>query len=683
MRGFAPLLTRVLRALPGCQAQPMMGRMRTARRLRGSALVVAPGIITIYLGFNAGGFFPLEPAVAAVALVVVLALQILLAEEPFAGLGRLGVIVIAAMTLLSVWTLVSAAWSHAAGRSLIEFDRALLYLFTLLSLASLARTAGGVRWLVRSLAVGACVVSGIALVTRVLPRVWPVRPTLHPERLSYPLTYWNTLGLLAALGFVLCFYLTTSEREPRAVRVLGAAALPALASTALFTYSRGAIAVAALALIVYVVLARPRALPAGALAVIAPTAVAVRVTYGADLLSSTHPATAPAVAQGHHVALALGLSVVASAGLRLLLLRLDTALVAARVPRPSRVSIAAAWTAALVTVVALTLALDVPSSIGKQYTRFVRGGNEINQKAHVRERLNDPSNDGRLALWRVAMDGYRSAPLHGSGAGTYEILWDAHRPYANDVTEGHSLYVETLGELGVVGLALLVVTLLGILVGLARRIRGPDRALYAVLFAAALAWAVRASFDWDWEMPAVSVWFFVFGAAALTRVGSRHRHRSLRVRPIGRAAAAIGLLVVAVTPVRVAVSQAHLDAATRAFDRGDCPATINAALSSNAAVASRPDPLELIAYCDVRLGRSALALTAIRGAVARDPQSWQLRYGMALVQASNGGDPRPDLRRARRLNPLEPLMHDALKNFRTGDRSRWPSLALESPIPVQ
>ena len=78
------------------------------------------------------------------------------------------------------------------------------------------------------------------------------------DRLSYPLTYWNALGLLAAVGTILCFHLTCSRAEPPAVRVLGAAAVPLLVTTLFFTFSRGAIAAGIVGLVAYVVIGRPR-----------------------------------------------------------------------------------------------------------------------------------------------------------------------------------------------------------------------------------------------------------------------------------------------------------------------------------------------------------------------------------------------------------------------------------------
>lgn len=61
-----------------------------------------------------------------------------------------------------------------------------------------------------------------------------------------------------------------------------------------------------------------------------------------------------------------------------------------------------------------------------------------------------------------------------------------------------------LGELGIVGLVLIVVPILVILGAFAWRARGPDRVAGAALLGAGVGWAVHAGIDWDWEMPAVT-----------------------------------------------------------------------------------------------------------------------------------------------------------------------------------
>ena len=68
-----------------------------------------------------------------------------------------------------------------------------------------------------------------------------------------------------------------------------------------------------------------------------------------------------------------------------------------------------------------------------------------------------------------------------------------------------------------VGFVLILVVVFGILIGLAARIRGPGRSLYAALFAVTLAWAIHQAVDWDWQMPAVTLGVFMLAGLALAR----------------------------------------------------------------------------------------------------------------------------------------------------------------------
>ena len=64
---------------------------------------------------------------------------------------------------------------------------------------------------------------------------------------------------------------------------------------------------------------------------------------------------------------------------------------------------------------------------------------------------------------------------------------------------------------------LILVVVIGMLAGLATRIRGPGRPLYAALFALTLAWAIHQAVDWDWQMPAVTLGIFMLAGLALAR----------------------------------------------------------------------------------------------------------------------------------------------------------------------
>ena len=666
--------------------QPRTQRRRRlvewTRGVPGAALLLLPGGLTAYLGFNAGGFFAGDTATATVVVCFALLLRVTLANEPLAGLGRLGVLAVGLLAAFAAWTLLSAAWSDAPARALIEFDRALLYLVLGLLFATIPRSTRCLRVMLWGFAGAAAVVCLVGLASRVLPDVVSAAPNgVSNERLAYPVTYWNALGMLAALGLLACFHIAAAEGEPRMTRVLGAAAVPGLAVTLFFTFSRGAIAVVVIALVAYAAVGRPRGLLSALVATVPPSVVALVVAYGADMLATENPTAPTAAGQADRVALVTGIAIAAAALLRLALVSVDARLSTVRVaPRARRALIGGSVAVLVLGATGGSLALDAPAKLERHYDRFVEG-REVRSSADARRRLTDPANNGRLDHWRVALDVSRDDRLKGHGAGTYEIAWAQERPVQFVVRDAHSLYIETLAELGIVGLALLGGALLVLLAGLVRHIRGPDRALYAALAAMAVAWLLRAGVDWDWEMPVITVWLFALGGAVLARPEDG---RSLLWRPPRLARIVIGLLVLALalTPALIYLSQHHIDRSAESFRRGDCTTAVDRALEATSVLSVWPEPFEILGYCDTRLGRPRLAVRAMEEAVERDPEAWELRYGLALVRAAARRDPRPAARSALRLNPRSPLAQDAVKRFRTDDPQKWRRRALSARLPV-
>jgi O-antigen ligase len=656
----------------------------TAGHVSAALLMLVPGTLIVYLGFNAGGFFPNTPAFVAVVLLAALALRVALVKAPFEGVSIPLALCAVALALYALWVLLSGSWGTHA-RALIEFDRVLLYLIVLVLFGTVARSTFRLRWLLRGLTAGTVVVCVIGLVTRLLPHAWPTTPSVSNDRLSYPVTYWNALGLLAAIGIILCFHLASGKREPRVARVLGAAAVPPLASTLIFTFSRGAIAAGIVGLLIYIVVARSRALLSGLLATGPVTAIALVVALNADALATEDPTTPGAIAQGHDVALAVALCTAGAAILRLLLLQVDERLESVRVPpRLRRPLLGSTLSASVIAVVVLTLALDAPGYVSRQYDRFVHVSG-LGAGGDVRKRLINPANNGRIDEWHVALEGFRHARVKGHGAGTYQVLWARDRPARDadlDIIDAHSLYVEVFGELGLVGFSLLVLALGTILIGLAVRIRGPNRALYGALFAAAIAWALHAGVDWDWEMPVVTAWVFAVGGAILAR---SHRREPLLPSPsiLPRVAVSAGLLALAIVPVLVLVSQVQLTDGVRAFKRGDCTKAVDAAHSSISTLGVRPEPYQTLGYCYARRGFGKRAIEAMERAVERDPDNWKYRYGLALVRAASGLDPRPAAAEAFRLDPLDQLSQDAVRRFRTSDPRQWKRRVLTAGMPEE
>lgn len=636
------------------------------------ASALLPGALVVYLSFNAGGYFPNTQGLVAIGFLLALAGWIAIAPEPFAGLSWYLVAAASALTAYALWTLLSASWSESLARALIEFNRGLVYIGALLFFGLVVRRPRQLQRLVWGLAIGITIVCGAALMTRLLPDAWSVKPDLGTNRLSFPLTYWNTLGLLAVIGIIFALHMTTRGRGPRWSRVFGAAAIPLLVTTVYFTFSRGAILVGVVGVVTYLVFARPRGTITGLLASLPPAALILVVAYNSDLLATRFTITDAATSQGHNVAWALCACVVGAGVVRVALLGLDARL--ARVPQdlvPRRAALVGVG-AILVAGTGVALALGAPGWLKGEYNRL--GDNSVNAGNDIRTRLTDPGANGRFPLWRIAIREFDQAKLRGGGAGTFELAWDRWRPTADDVKNAHSLYLETLGELGVVGLLSLLTTLGAILWAILRRMRAGHRPLYAAVLAATLAWIMGAGVDWHWQMPAVTVWLFAAGGAVAASATRRPSLVGTPPMPV-RFALAIPLILLAALPYAIYSSQAWLDRANAAFEHGNCPAASRDARSSISSLGSRPEPFELLGYCAIRGDRPRQAIRDLNNAIDRDPENWSFHYGLGLARGSAGLDPRRQLRRAYELNPREFLTKGAVRRFGNVPPRRWPSLA--------
>ena len=181
--------------------------------------------------------------------------------------------------------------------------------------------------------------------------------------------------------------------------------------------------------------------------------VAVPAAAAAVLVARSHDLTnapsslAVAAQQGHRLAAAL----LVLAALALLAPAVVDA-ASPRLPRLPRLGPRAAFAAAAVVVAAGLLAAVTLG--GKAYDAF-RSPTRFGQSG-LRAHLLSLSGHDRTTYWRVALDDFRDHPVLGSGAGTYDLRWTHDRPFGAGARDAHSLYVETLAELGPLGLALLV-----------------------------------------------------------------------------------------------------------------------------------------------------------------------------------------------------------------------------------
>jgi O-antigen ligase len=573
--------------------------------------------------------------------------------------------------------MLSSEWSDAPGRAIVEADRALLYALVVALFASMRREPGDLRWMLRGVAVALLFVCVVGLVTRLLPDTFSGDLGITPGRLSHPVTYWNALGVMAVMGALLFLHFSADAAEPLAVRALSAGAVPILAVTALFTFSRGAIVVGALGIVLYLVLTLGAGQLAALLAIAVPTAVALVSAYGAEALASTDPTQPLAVEQGKDVALVLVVAVVNA-----IVIRAALGVAAPRITRlvarrtTERVAVRAAWgLGALAAVVAL-LAAGAPQRASDAVDTFFHGQAKPAATTDLRARLGAAESSGRVEQWDVALDGFAEEPLRGHGAGMFEALWNEDRSQVERMIDAHGLYQEVLAELGLVGALLVVVALVAMLAGFALRMRGRDRALGAALVAVGVVWCAHAGADWDWETPSTGIWLFALGglAAARARLPGEEVER-----PSGRwtVVAALCLIAVAVAPLVVMLSERRVATAEAALVAGDCDTAADEALSSIDALNTRREPFEILGFCRAQAGFPRQGRDAMLKAVERDPANWEARYGLALVRAQAGEDPRPDLAAARRMSPLEPLVVSTQERIAEAARSEWPQIAVE------
>jgi O-antigen ligase len=105
----------------------------------------------------------------------------------------------------------------------------------------------------------------------------------------------------------------------------------------------------------------------------------------------------------------------------------------------------------------------------------------------------------RYDLWRIAFDEFKGSPLRGVGVGNYDTEYYRERRNPQPAPQPHSIEMQLLGELGVVGLAALLLLVAGVVWGLVRAAREPlERDRWVVVGAAGifLAWLAHTSVDW-------------------------------------------------------------------------------------------------------------------------------------------------------------------------------------------
>jgi O-Antigen ligase len=616
-----------------------------------AAAAVAVGAVVFWLGVNGGTYGLSGRGSFAVALwwgVLLLAALGLAVRQ---SVGTAALVVGGLLAAFAAWTAASIAWAASNENAFVEVDRVCMYLGVFVLVVLLSSRVPRWAW-ADGAALGLTAVTLVGLASRLFPGHFSAPTTnqvLRVTRLSYPVNYWNALATVAALAVPLL--LARSTRPGASViRAAALAPIPALAASMYLTSSRGGIAAAVLGAIVFVV-ATPRRWAAAAALVLGGggSALAIWVLRSRPALLDGPLRSSLAVSEGRSAAYAIAAVCLVTGAAWGIATRLPAR--SPQLPRAAKLALAA------LAVAAGAIAL-VAAHPRQRFEDFKRVPNPA-ESATVASHLALTSGNGRWQLWQSAYDEFQAHPVRGGGAGSFEAWWAQHGSLPSFVLDAHSLYLETLGELGVIGAALLVACLLvGLATGIARLRGSPSsrRVTDAALLASFAAFAFEAGVDWMWEVTAVGA----VGVAWLALLVAP-RQGTVATRPatpvLLRLAVVVVCLAVVVGEALPALATVALRDSQRAADRGDLVGAVDDAKRARSLEPWAASPFVQLALVAEQAGDLRGAEAAVRGALRRDRTDWRTWLIGARVETKLGHirAARSMVDRVRELDPHSPL----------------------------
>lgn len=620
------------------------------------------GTIVLYLAIDGGGYDQVVWSQVAIVVWWIVLIGAAWGLLPAGRWTRPAWIASALFASFVAWTALATIWSLSSERSLQDLSRVACYLGVFLLGLSIHRDrARAVRHTVHAIAAAVVVVACLALASRLRPDLFPAAyqtTSFLPGtagRLGWPLNYWNALAALMALGLPLLLSIATSARTLWA-QSAAAAGIPIVTLCGYLTFSRGGAVSAAAGVLAFLLLSPERI---GKLATLLVTAAG----SGALILAAGHRT---AIEQGltnaaaHHQGDTLMVAVLlVCAGVALAQSGVGLAVRHGTPPRwlaPTPGRARALLLAGVTACVVAALLAGAPARIGDAWRDFKHSGAAALHDSSI-ARFGSVSGNGRYTYWKVAIDATGGHVVGGSGAGTFQLLWDHRAPYYSPVENAHSLYVETLAETGVVGLALLgsfFLLVLGAAVRLSRRSRYEARVRAAGLTGALIAFTVGAAADWLWQVPALPAAFLLLSAALLAPARAPAPKRAPSPLRLGAIAVAIASLFAVAVPLATVSTVRASQAAVLSGDPARALAEARAAVRLEPDAASPRIQLALVLELE---GDIPGALAAAQAAASNEPANWSAWLIVSRLEAE-AGHPAVSVRaylRSRSLNPQSPM----------------------------
>ena len=642
------------------------------RRSAIGAVVLAA--LLVAAAFVGKGGTELGRLVSVEIWVTVLAGLVLAAATVLGGAPRLyGVGAVAAFALLALLTGMSVGWSVAPDESWIEANRTLTYLFVFTAAVAAGNLLpGSLRAVLAGVTLAALAIVAYALASR----VWPesLGELEFYARLGQPFGYWNAVGVTAAMGLLGTVWFGSQRAVPPVVAALAGPGAALLIIALFLTYSRSALVAAVIALALWLLVPlRLRSLAVIAAGVVgAVPAIAWALSQdaftrdGADL--SVRSDAGPTF--GLLLLLAVGLAY--GACLAAFAWRERHALAGAARERTGRaIAVAAAcMLLAGLGAVAVTTERGLGGTISDRFEELTDDSAET---------IGGPSRLGTTAssrsrYWRAAMDAFEDHPAAGGGAGAYTVTSLRYRETEHVSRHAHGYFVQTLADLGLIGLLASLVALGAWLFAALRAIgatprstigqrfllgdrrvdinRAPswtdERIAVTALFLVTLAYGLQSAADWTWFVPGPTAMAMV----AAGYVAGRRPPRSpadppdvVTVSPLApwRIGVAVGVLAVTLLcawnswqPGRA--DELANDALALAAE-GDTDAALSKAADARDVNPYSAKPLWARATALTGAGRFEEAHAALELAAAEHPNLAQAWLRLADFRLDRLGDP--------------------------------------------
>ncbi len=552
---------------------------------------------------------------------------------------------------LWLWALLSSTWSESADQALTEANRWLLYaaLFGILVLLLRDDRLGKLV-----LGAGAAVIAALGGYLLIRMLAGSASELFLSGRLHEPLGYVNGQAAYLLLGLWPLVAVAERARSPLAAGAALAGGV-ALCSLAVLGQTRAVVPAVLLSAAALMLLVPGRTRRAWALVVLAG-GVAACLAPVLDVYDATGPSGQPGEDVLREAALAIVVASLLAGGLWASALvgvgRIGDMLGERGARLLAWAPLAALALAAV--VAAFTAVSDPVDRVRTEYRSFTQLAQDSGSSSRFAS-----GGGNRYDYWRVAWHQFTDAPLRGIGAGNYDRTYFLERRTGEDIRQPHSIELQTLGELGLVGGGLLAAFVGAVAMGFARRVRAARRdPLQAGLAVAAggtfLLWLVHTSVDWLHLIPGLTGLALCSAAVLVGPWAAPSARAGSRVRIAVVVAAALAVALGAVLIGRSALAERYRIQGQEQLARNPAGALER----SRDALALNDESLPtyyLQAAAWARLGEYAPARAALVEATRREPHdfvSWALLGDLATRR----GDRRQaaaDYRRAAALNPRD------------------------------